>query len=445
MKPLSFSRKPLLALLSAVTLAAGALAGDFFIRDGDRVVFLGDSITEQRLYTTYLEVYALARQPAWKLTFRNVGWGGDTSWLRQRSHTDEGELFAADSATQQRMVDEAVGRGLGRDVLPLKPTAVTVKFGMNDHSYQAFRPDIFGAYVRSQEQIAKVLQANGARVAFLTPQPIEDKRPDPDKDARNQSLRKFSDGLKAVAASTGSAFVDQFDPYMAMLLRERKDNPPVFIGGGDAVHPGPVGHTVMAWAILKGLDAPAFMSGAEIDGAAGKLLTAQGCRVENLKVSEGTISFDRLDETLPMPIDARAESALKLAPILGDLGRYELQVSGLPAGSYEVAIDGNAVAKLSSQDLAQGWNLTTTAGPITEQGRELLNLVIKKNDLFFNRWRNVQLYNFALPAWAQWPESEARRSAELARLDQQIAEQEARIDEVRRPKPHQFTVKRASQ
>ena len=445
MKPLSFSRKPLLALLSAVTLAAGALAGDFFIRDGDRVVFLGDSITEQRLYTTYLEVYALARQPAWKLTFRNVGWGGDTSWLRQRSHTDEGELFAADSATQQRMVDEAVGRGLGRDVLPLKPTAVTVKFGMNDHSYQAFRPDIFGAYVRSQEQIAKVLQANGARVAFLTPQPIEDKRPDPDKDARNQSLRKFSDGLKAVAASTGSAFVDQFDPYMAMLLRERKDNPPVFIGGGDAVHPGPVGHTVMAWAILKGLDAPAFMSGAEIDGAAGKLLTAQGCRVENLKVSEGTISFDRLDETLPMPIDARAEPALKLAPILGDLGRYELQVSGLPAGSYEVAIDGNAVAKLSSQDLAQGWNLTTTAGPITEQGRELLNLVIKKNDLFFNRWRNVQLYNFALPAWAQWPESEARRSAELARLDQQIAEQEARIDEVRRPKPHQFTVKRASQ
>jgi len=443
MKPFSFSRKTVLALLCAFTLAAGALAGDFFIRDGDRVVFLGDSITEQRLYTTYIEAYALARHPDWKLSFRNVGWGGDTSWLRQRAHPDEKELFAADSATQQKLVEDAVGRGLGRDVLPLKPTAVTVKFGMNDHSYQAFRPDIFGAYTRSQEQIAKVLQANGARVAFLTPQPIEDKRPDPDKDARNQSLRKFSDGLKAVAASTGSVFVDQFDPYLAILLREREGNPPGFIGGGDSVHPGPIGHTVMAWAILKGLDAPAFVSRVEIDGAAGKLETAQGCRVENLKASEGTISFERLDETLPMPIDARAQPALKLAPILADLSRYELQVNGLPAGSYEVAIDGKTVAKLSSEELAKGWNLTTTAGPITEQARQLLNLVIKKNDLFFNRWRNVQLY--ALPAWAQCPESEAGRSAEMARLDRQIAEQEARIDEVRRPKPHQFTVKPAAQ
>jgi lysophospholipase L1-like esterase len=443
MKLFCFSRKTLLAFLSAVTLAAGALAGDFFIRDGDRVVFLGDSITEQRLYTTYIEAYALARHPDWKLTFRNVGWGGDTSWLRQRSHPDERELFGADPATQQKMVEDAVGRGLGRDVLPLKPTAVTVKFGMNDHAYQAFRPDIFGAYVRSQEQIAKVLEANGARVAFLTPQPIEDKRPDPDKDARNQSLRRFSDGLKTVAAGTGAVFVDQFDPYMAILLREREGNPPVFIGGGDAVHPGPIGHTVMAWAILKGLDAPAFMSRVEIDGAAGKLLTAQGCRVENLKVSEGTISFDRLDETLPMPIAARAEPALKLAPILADLSRYELQVSGLAPGSYEVAIDGKAVAKLSSEELAKGSNLTTLAGPITEQGRQLLNLVIEKNNVFYKRWREVQLYPF--PAWAQGPESEARRSAEVARLDQQITDQEARIDEVRRPKPHQFTVKPAGQ
>jgi len=443
MKPFSFSRKTVLAFLSVAALAAGALAGDFFIRDGDRVVFLGDSITEQRLYTTYIEAYALTRRPDWKLTFRNVGWGGDTAWLRQRSHPDERQLFEADSATQQKMVEEAVGRGLGRDVLPLKPTVVTVKFGMNDHAYQAFRQDIFGAYSRSQEQIAKVLQANGARVAFLTPQPIEDKRRDPDRDARNQSLRKFSDGLKEVAARTGAAFVDQFDPYMAMLVREREGNPPAFIGGGDSVHPGPIGHTVMAWAILKGLDAPAFVSRADIDGAAGKLRTAEGCRVENLKVSEGAISFDRLDEALPMPIDPKAERALKLAPILADLSRYELRVTGLPAGSYEVAIDGEVAVKLDSEELAKGCNLTTTAGPITEQGRQLLRLVVEKNNVFYKRWRDVQLY--PLPTWAQCPESEAGRSAEVARLDREIAGQEARIDEVRRPKPHQFTVKRAAQ
>src|SRR3974390_3272317 len=227
----------LFTLFVLAVQVASVSATDFLIRDGDRVVFLGDSITEQRLYTTYIEAYALTRHPNWKLSFRNVGWGGDTSWLRQRVHPDEKQLFAADEAAQQNMVDDAVGRGLARDVLPLKPTFVTVKFGMNDHYYQPFREDIFRAYVRSQTQIAEVLKAAGARVAFLTPQPIEEKRADPDKDPRNQSLRKFSDGLRDVAAKEGDTFVDQFDPYMAMLLRERTGSQHGVVGGGEAVHP----------------------------------------------------------------------------------------------------------------------------------------------------------------------------------------------------------------
>src|SRR5580765_228621 len=180
------------------------------------------------------------------------------------------------------MVEDSVKHGLERDVLPLKPTVVTVKFGMNDHSYQAFREDLFRAYVRSQSEIAKVLTSKGARVAFLTPQPIEDKRADPDKDARNQSLRKFSDGLKEVCSRDGATFVDQFDPYMAIMLRERASNPSVVIGGGDAVHPGPIGHTVMAWAILKGLGATPLVSKAEVDYAT-KKAAASNCRIESLK------------------------------------------------------------------------------------------------------------------------------------------------------------------
>src|ERR1035437_5446153 len=288
----SAHNKRFFTFLATVGLAARVIAADFFIHDGDRVVFLGDSITEQRLYTTYIEAYALTRHPQWQLLFRNVGWGGDTAWLRQRSLTDEGQLFAADEVTQQRMVDEAVGRGLGRDVLPLKPTAVTVDFGMNDHYYQAFRADIFGAYVRSQAEIAKVLKANGVRVALLTSQPIEDKRPDPDQDVRNQSLRKFSDGLKDVAAKAGATFGDQFDPYMAIMLRERAANPTAVIGGGDAIHPGPIGHMIMAWAILKELGAPALVSRAEIDDATRAVIAADACRIQNLKFADGVISFD---------------------------------------------------------------------------------------------------------------------------------------------------------
>jgi lysophospholipase L1-like esterase len=421
-------------------LAGSAVAGEFFFKDGDRIVFLGDSITEHRLYTTYIEAYTLTRHPEWKLFFRNVGWGGDTSWLRQRAHPDEKQLFAADEATQQKMVEDSVGRGLRRDVLPLKPTAITIKFGMNDHSYQKFREDILKAYVRSQSELAKVLEANGARVAFLTPQPIEDKRPDPDKDIKNQSLRQFSDGLKEVAAKQNALFVDQFDPYMAIMMHERTTDPAAFIGGGDAVHPGPAGHTIMAWAVLKGLGATALVSRAEIDGAAGKVLASEGCQVTNLKAEQGTVAFDRVDAALPMPIDPKAEPALKLAPILQDLDQYELKVTGLPAGDYQLSIDGESVGKASNEDLAKGWNLATTAGPITKQAQEVLAVVFQKNNIYFQRWRSVQLYEF--PSWAQKPEALGVQTAELARLDAQIAEAEAQIDTLRKPKSHHFELRK---
>jgi lysophospholipase L1-like esterase len=434
-----FSKKAFTFLIASTSAAIALSAAEFLIHDGDRVVFLGDSITEQRLYTTYIEAYALTRHPDWKLWFRNVGWGGDTSWLRQRSHPDEPKLFAADEVAQQKIVEESVRHGLERDVLPLKPTFVTVKFGMNDHSYQAFREDIFRAYVRSQTEIAEVLKAHGARVAFLTPQPIEEKRPDPDKDPRNQSLLKFCDGLRDVAAKEGATYVDQFDPYMAMLLRERTGNQDHMVGGGDAVHPGPIGHTVMAWAVLKGLGASPLVSRAALDCSAQKVAAAEGCQVDHLKLADGIISFDRLDQALPMPIDERAEPALNLAPILDELDRYELQATGLSASKYAVVIDGEKATEVSADELAKGCNLANRAGPITKQAREVLAAVFQKNNLFFDRWRSVQLFSF--PKWAQSPEVEAKRSAELARLDQEITDAEVRINALRAPKTRHFELK----
>ena len=224
--------------IALTSFARPCAAADFPIHDGDRVVLLGDSITEQRLYTTVIEAYTLARFPQWKLTFRNIGWGGDTA---------QGGLGRA-----------------GRDMLPLKPTFVTIDFGMNDHGYRAYDEGIYKNYIDKQTQLVALLKTNGARVALVTPQPIEDKRPDPDKDVRNESLRKMSDGLREIAGKEKVLFADQFDPYMAVMLKARQADPAVLIGGGDAVHPGPVGHTIMGWAILKSLGAPAAVSSAEL-------------------------------------------------------------------------------------------------------------------------------------------------------------------------------------
>ena len=60
-------------LLPRVGWSALALKAD------DRIVIYGDSITEQRIYSRYLQQYLYCRYPELKLKFFNAGWGGDTA------------------------------------------------------------------------------------------------------------------------------------------------------------------------------------------------------------------------------------------------------------------------------------------------------------------------------------------------------------------------------
>jgi hypothetical protein len=62
-----------------VLLVASIARADFAIRDGDTVVFLGDSITAARTYGKIIENYTLLRFPERKVHFINAGWGGDIS------------------------------------------------------------------------------------------------------------------------------------------------------------------------------------------------------------------------------------------------------------------------------------------------------------------------------------------------------------------------------
>ena len=421
-----FSKSTFTALI-VLTAAVTGSAADFF-QDHDKVVFLGDSITEQKLYTTYIEAYAVTRFPKLKLAFANRGWGGDTAWMRMRSFPDEKVLFAADGDAQQKLIEESVDDVLIRDVVTFKPTIVLINFGMNDCNREPFREDLFRAYVRGQKEIVKVLTKNGARPILLTPQPLEPLIADPASDPRNQSLRKFADGLKDIAAKQNLTFLDQFDPYMAILKREHAQNAKVNIGGGDEIHPAPVGHTIMAAILLKQLNAPALVSSVELDfsdAQNAKLVSATKCTVANIKAEKGALVFERSDESLPMPVDEKAVDALKIAPVLDDLNHYELKITGLTADRYDVMIDDELATTLTKQELAKGWNLAMTAGPITKQAQEILALIFKKNVLGQTLWE-AQIHN---------------RKKQLAALPAQVAELETQITAACQPKTHRFTIK----
>ncbi len=107
------------SLILGLGLSAGMLLaqGGFYLKDGDRVVFYGDSITEQRLYTTFVESYVLTRFPQLKVSFVHSGVGGDRvtgGWA--------GEIDLR----------------LNRDVFAYRPTVMTIMLGMNDGSYRGF-------------------------------------------------------------------------------------------------------------------------------------------------------------------------------------------------------------------------------------------------------------------------------------------------------------------
>jgi lysophospholipase L1-like esterase len=410
-----FARRIGLALLLVLSACTALPAGEkksahpmFFFKDGDRIVIMGDSITEQHLYSNYLEMWTITRFPHWKLTFRNVGIGGDRS-------TGGNSRFK-------------------RDVLPYKATAMTVDFGMNDGNYRPFDERAFATYMKGLQGIADQAKAAGIRVAWVTPQPIE-RTPGDKGEAYNMTLEKFSAGVKEIAEKNGGLFVDQFHPYGAVIKRARAEGEKGRITSGDAVHPGPPGQSLMAASILKGLHFPRLVARVEIDAGSGKVVHAVNCKVSELKAARnGEIAFEQLDGALPFfPPDAK--SILKWTPLLTEMNHYELKVTGLKPGQYRVSLGGKKVADYSAEKLARGVNLAEaalTAGPVAEQVQTVWKAVKSKNDYFHGQIFRGVVLNGKLNA--------EKRKALFAERMQKMPELDEAVRQALVMRPHQVAI-----
>ena len=398
-------------VVMAVCGSASAHAADFFFKDGDVVVMIGDSITEQHLYSNFVEMWTVSRFPNWKLTFRNVGIGGDTSG-------GGNSRFA-------------------RDVLLHKPTAMTVDFGMNDGRYGGFNEGVFKPYMDGLQGMADKAKAAKIRVAWATPQPLDNAEQGPTAlTAYNQTLEKFSEGVKVIADKNEGLFVDQFHPYLAALDGARGKGPKYDrITGGDAVHPGPPGQALMAASILKGLSFPSLVSSVEIDATGGKVVAAKNCTVDNVTKKEGVLSFSRLDGALPF-FPADAVGILPHAPILEELNDYRLKVTGLGRGMYEVRVGGKKVGEFEHDQLAAGVNLAAGVladGPIADQAKAVRAAVEAKNRFHHDAiFRGIVLSNVSIPDWlglnlsaqeidAKRQAAITERLAKLPALDAEVA------------------------
>ena len=82
------------------------------LQEGDRLAIIGDSITEQKMYSRIIETYLTVCYPHLQITARQYGWSGEKT---------DGFL-----------------RRMDQDCLRFDPTVATLCYGMNDSRYRPF-------------------------------------------------------------------------------------------------------------------------------------------------------------------------------------------------------------------------------------------------------------------------------------------------------------------
>lgn len=407
-------RVVLLALVLFSTVEAVAQS-NFYLRDGDRVVFYGDSITDQRLYTTFVETFTLTRFPDREIEFIHSGWGGDRV-------TGGG--------------GGAVELRLRRDVIGFKPTVVTIMLGMNDGRYRTFDPEIFNTYSTGYEKLVQMLKAAlpDARMTLIQPSPYDDvTRASNFEGGYNAVLVRYGQYVKELAKGRGFDVADLNTPVVAALEKAKAvDETLAQKIVPDRVHPGPAGHLLMAGELLKAWNAPSVVTLVEIDAAAGRLT-----KEENTKVSEmqggSSISWTQSDEALPMPLDLKDpvfSLALRCSDFVESLDRQILKVTGLTAPNYVLKIDDEEMGTFSRESLAEGINLALLPTPMARQAAVVHALTLKHNNVHFVRWRQIQM-----PLENETLDQKFAALGALDALEAELVEQQREAAE---PSAHQY-------
>ncbi len=402
-------------ILILLLFTPSAHAEEFGLRDGDTVVFMGDSITAAQTYGKIIENYTLLRYPERKIRFINAGKGGDTA--------QTGLLR------------------LERDVFERGATVVTVAFGVNDIGWGMRADDKHRKlYLDAIRKIVTRCRDKGVRV-YICSAAITGA--DPYK-SETDFLQKMCDEGMEISRSLGGEAIDVQREMRKISRRVWDANAQTTdpksrasLHEADTIHLNETGQIAMAYAMLKGLGAPAEVTSATLDASSGQT-SGEGCTVRSVKRGDGFIEFVREDSAWPLNLGLIGILSNRWVPLQDDLGRYMLTVLSLPAGQYTVTADGRKLAEYSSERLAAGVNLGSASpdpwepgGPWDVQASLLRELTDARSRIAWSR-RLLQYHtpdSAALPAYAR-------------ETDEVIVAIEALQRRTARPTPVKFVVRR---
>lgn len=423
---MKLTRLSFLLVLVSLTLTETALAAShFYLHNGDRVLFYGDSITEQRYYPVAVETYVRTRFPNLKITFIDSAVGGARVTGNWAVKTED--------------------ESLERDVFPFKPSVVTIMLGMNDGLYRPLTPAILDTFRTGYEHIVQSLQTHlpGVRIVPIEPSPWDDVTvtsgyrfdsptwpPPTVSGGYNDTMIRFSEFVKKLGAEHRFMVVN-FNTPLVKLMAEAVKQEPALAGKviPDRIHPSASGELAMAQVLLKAWGAPATVTRVDINPASRSVQQSVNTNVSDLATIAGRISWTQTDQCLPYPImtlhatdwpqfppgpfapgptrvfwhlpprsgetiNPVALMIVRFMEMYQQLDAEMLKVSGLTAPKYSLAIDGKSVGTFSRQQLADGVNLAKYETPMMDQAEKVLTLVWHEEDVRFYGWRAIQV-----PLW----------------------------------------------
>lgn len=358
-------------------------------KEGERAVFLGNSITDGGHYHSYIWLYYMTRFPNIPLRILNGGIGGDTAY--------------------------DMNKRLDGDIFPMKPSVLMVTFGMNDSGYFEYNgdnPKEFGEQ-KYQESIKNYQQMEkrfkdlpDTRIVMVGTSPYDEtvqlKENVPFK-TKNETIKRIVEYQKESAAKNNWEFTDLNAPMVALNQQNQQKDPAFTLCGSDRIHPDNDGHMVMAYLFLK---AQGFVgkevAEMEINANKKQAVKAENCTISNIKKNGKDLSFDYLAEALPYPLDTIARGwgqkkgqaeATKVIPFMDEMNREVLKVTGLK-GDYKLLIDEEEIGIWSGDDLAKGINLAAESK--TPQYQQALTV------MHLNEYRWEIERTFREYAWCQF-------------------------------------------
>jgi len=219
-----------------------ALLGQPIAANVHRVMFLGNSITYAGGYVEDFEAYYVSRHPKDSIAFIDLGLPSETvSGLSEEGHADG------------RFPRPDLHERLHRILEKIRPDLVFACYGMNDGIYLPFDTGRFQRFKEGMQWLHDTLVASsGARVIFLTPPVYDEVRGG--KPGYAAVLDRYAEWLLGQRRAVQWEVADIHFPMKRYLDAHRRVDADFGVDGfaltTDGVHPGEVGHWLMARKLL---------------------------------------------------------------------------------------------------------------------------------------------------------------------------------------------------